>query len=204
MKEYPSVSKEIRNGVSIYAFDKIDGSNIRAEWGRKKKAFWKFGTRTQMIDETDPTFGEAVKIVKEKYEKDLHDIFMQNRYEKAMAFFEFHGNGSFAGRHLKEAHDVTLIDVRVHKKGILLPQDYLKLFGNLDMAKLLYTGNANSEFEELVRNRQLEGMTFEGVICKGPYQFPGQPLMFKIKSKEWLDKLKHYCDGCEIMYNKLS
>ena len=32
---------------------------------------------------------------------------------------------------------------------------------------VLWIGNANSELEELVQSGQLEGMTFEGVVCKG-------------------------------------
>jgi hypothetical protein len=40
MKEYPSIDREIRFGEPIYAFDKLDGSNIRAEWNKKRK-FWK-------------------------------------------------------------------------------------------------------------------------------------------------------------------
>jgi hypothetical protein len=31
MKEYPSISREIHLGLSAYVFDKLDGSNIRAE-----------------------------------------------------------------------------------------------------------------------------------------------------------------------------
>lgn len=30
--------------IYIYAFDKLDGSNIRFEWSRKR-GFYKFGTR---------------------------------------------------------------------------------------------------------------------------------------------------------------
>lgn len=202
MKEYPSIGRDIRNGEKIYAFDKIDGSSCRSEWS-KKRGFYKFGTRTQLIDENDSLWGEIPKIIVGKYEKDLHDIFVANRWEKVICFFEFWGKNSFAGRHQKEPHDVTLFDVSVHKKGILLPQDYLKLFGNLDMAKMLYYGNANSELVEKVKNRQLEGMTFEGVVCKGPMQYPGLPLMFKIKSLEWLNKLKNFCNGDEMLYKQL-
>jgi hypothetical protein len=43
MKTYPSISRDIV-GQPIYAFDKLDGSNIRAEWS-KKNGFHKFGSR---------------------------------------------------------------------------------------------------------------------------------------------------------------
>jgi len=40
MLEYPTIKKEVIN-IPIYAFDKIDGSNIRVEWG-PKNGFYKF------------------------------------------------------------------------------------------------------------------------------------------------------------------
>ena len=86
MKEYHSISREIRYGEKIYAFDKLDGQNFRAEWNRKNK-FYKFGSRTQMVGADDPQFGEAVKLVLCKFEKDLHDLFVKNRFEKAICFF---------------------------------------------------------------------------------------------------------------------
>ena len=49
MKQYPSISGKLVN-TKIYAFDKLDGSNIRGTWS-KKRGFYKFGTRTQMLDE---------------------------------------------------------------------------------------------------------------------------------------------------------
>ena len=201
MKEYPSIGKNVV-GEKIYAFDKLDGSQVRAEWNKKKK-FYKFGTRTRLLDTNDEYWGEAPQIILDKYGKDLHDIFVSNRYEKVICFFEFWGENSFAGTHQKEPHDVTLFDVSVHKKGILLPHDYLKLYGHLDIAKLLYHGNPNAEFIDKVRNSMLEGMTFEGVVCKGPLFRPGLPLMFKVKTLEWLQKLKDYCDGDENMFRKL-
>jgi len=88
MKEYPSISKEIRNGEKIYAFDKLDGQNIRGEWNRKQK-FYKFGSRTQLIGIEDESWKEAIEIIKAKYEKDLNDIFIKNRWDRVICFFEF-------------------------------------------------------------------------------------------------------------------
>jgi hypothetical protein len=36
MKAYRSIDKRIIPNIFIYAFDKLDGSNIRVEWSRKK------------------------------------------------------------------------------------------------------------------------------------------------------------------------
>jgi hypothetical protein len=32
MKSYNSITTKINSEISIYAFDKLDGSNIRSEW----------------------------------------------------------------------------------------------------------------------------------------------------------------------------
>lgn len=36
MKTYPTISRDVLNGMSVYAFAKLDGSNVRAEWSRKQ------------------------------------------------------------------------------------------------------------------------------------------------------------------------
>lgn len=204
MKEYPSIERGyIAKGVPIYAFDKIDGSQIRAEWSRKRK-FSKFGTRGQLIGLEDKEFGEGARLVLSKYERDLHDIFTKERYERVMCFFEFWGKNSFAGRHQNEEHDVALFDIGPHKKGILPPREFLRLTEGLDRVKLLYHGNANEPFIEMVKSRTLEGMTFEGVVCKAQeMKTYGIPIMFKIKSNDWIEKLKNYCKGDNLLFDKL-
>ena len=203
MQKYPSIERGLLvKGMPIYAFDKLDGSHIRAEWSKKKK-FHKFGTRRQLISKSCGDFwGEAPDLIKEKYERDLHDIFVKNRFQKVMCHFEFFGESSFAGRHFDEDHDVVLFDIRANNKGLLLPKDFMKLTDKVETAKLLYHGNANEPFVEQVRNRALEGMTFEGVVCKGVRK--GRHLtMFKIKSRAWLDRLKEWCAGDEHKFQQL-
>jgi len=99
---------------------------------------------------------------------------------------------------------VTLIDVAANKKGFLEPKDFIKYFGHLDIPALLYMGNANSEFVESVRDSTLEGMTFEGVICKGKLISPGCPLMFKVKSTAWYQSLKAKCDDDANLFDRLA
>jgi len=201
MKAYPSISAD-RQNIPVYAFDKKDGSQIRAEWDRKK-LFHKFGSKTQLISDEQPFLKMAPTLVKEKYEKDLSDLFKKERFESVTCFFEFHGPNSFAGQHVDEAQTVTLFDVNPFKKGILAPRDYLKLVGNLDICKLLYHGNCNSEFVDSVKNGTLEGMTFEGVICKAPNGKTPLPIMFKIKNIAWIEKLKTYCKGDVALFHEL-
>lgn len=199
MKEYPSIQGEIV-GQPIYAFDKLDGSNVRAEWS-KKRGFYKFGKRHGLVDETDPLLGEAKGLILESYSESLSRIFSKNRWQTAVGFFEFSGPNSFAGNHADEPHEVVLFDVSAEKKGLLDPRDFLKLFQDqVKTAALLYHGNPNSILEDAVRSGQLEGMTFEGVVCKGKFVSPGRPLMFKIKNRAWIDKVKGlYADKPDLL-----
>ena len=74
MREYPHIDYGTGiYGENVYAFDKLDGSNIRVEWNRrnaKKSAFTggftKFGTRTQIISKTNQHFGDSVDIFMDK------------------------------------------------------------------------------------------------------------------------------------------
>ena len=43
MKGYPSIPREVQHSLNVYAFDKLDGSQIRAEW-TQKNGFFKFGS----------------------------------------------------------------------------------------------------------------------------------------------------------------
>lgn len=41
-------------------------------------------------------------------------------------------------------------------------------------------------------------------MCKGPFVSPGLPLMFKVKSRAWLDRLRGMCGGDEDRFKRLS
>jgi RNA ligase len=203
LKSYPEIQHGIRRGVRIYAFDKLDGSNVRVEWTRKR-GFTKFGKRNGLIDDSNEFLPEAPKLIQEKYEDDLCRIFKAQRWEQATAYFEFFGENSFAGNHEHELHDVVLFDVTVFKKGFLEPNRFLRLFGDLDIPALLYQGNFTSDIERQVREGTLPGMTFEGVVCKGSWdKKKGRPLMFKYKSEKWINQLRAYCGGNEALFRKM-
>lgn len=203
MKQYPEISTDIVQGQAVYAFDKCDGSNIRAEWTRKN-GFLKFGSRTRLLDRAEKPLGEAVDLFMAESGDDLAARFKDARWQEATAFFEFWGANSFAGTHMDEKHFVSLFDISVHKKGLLLAKDFLDLTEGLQRVKLLYHGNANHPFIDSVKEGRLEGMTFEGVVCKGPYKTPGMPRMFKIKNQAWFDKLRGLCQGDEEKFRRLS
>jgi hypothetical protein len=202
MKQYPSISAEISN-ISCYVFNKLDGSNIRAEW-TSKNGFYKFGTRHRLLGEDEPVIGKAISIIKSKY-SNLTQILKQSRTQRAICFFEFWGPNSAFGQHDKnEEQTVTLIDVDFYKKGILPPKEFLDMFAEIDHASLLYHGSINCEFIESIRNGTLPGIGNEGVVCKGPFDRKlGSPIMFKIKRNDWYERLKEYCKGNKKLFEEL-
>jgi len=202
LEQYPSIDKIIRN-THIYAYDKLDGSNIRAEWTRKT-GFTKFGSRRQLIDESHTLLGEAIPLFNDKYADVLDEIFRKQKYQKATAFFEFYGENSFAGFHEDEPHDVTLFDVHIYKQGLMSPQEFNKVFKRVDTAPLLFQGKPTAEFVESVQAGTLEGMTFEGVVCKAGYDNRNKLASFKIKNKAWLTRLKDKCGNDEKMFTALA
>ena len=205
MKQYPSITKDVRKDIYIYAFDKLDGSNIRAEWN-SKKGFYKFGSRTQLIDSSHNTLGKAISLIKEKYESDLAKVFKDQHWQNVLCFFEFHGPTSFAGLHsANEEQTVTLLDVNVYKQGLMEPEQFIKLFGHLDIPRVLFEGIVNADLFDAVKQSTLEGMTLEGIVCKGASDNNAKmPIMFKIKSQRWLEKLKEHCKDDESLFAKLA
>jgi hypothetical protein len=194
MKTYPKIEYHNKGifGDTVYAFDKLDGSNIRAEWNRKR-GWYKFGTRKQMINEGDENFGDAVPIFLNKYGDDLDKVFRKT-YPNAMSvvvFGEYVGENSFSGQHEDDdVKDVVLFDVNLYKKGFIPPKDFYNNFGHLHIPKLVYKGEYNNDLIKDIQNN-IWGLK-EGVICKGTRKTKGDELvwMTKIKTKEWLDKVK--------------
>lgn len=204
MKTYPSISYATESHLPIYAFDKLDGSNIRVEW-TSKKGWHKFGTRHRLLDETDPIFGQAPKLIADKYGDPLAKALKDAGYDRAVCFFELRGPTSFAGMHnLQERLTVTLFDVAPFNHGILMPDRFIKLFGHLEHAPLLYQGPCTTDFIQSVYDSTLPGMTFEGVVCKSVNDKKTKmPVMFKQKSRAWLDKLHAYCGDNKELLNAL-
>ena len=202
MKQYVSIPRTIHYGLPVYMFDKLDGSNVRAEWTRKG-GFGKFGSRRRLIGSDQPYLEEAEDLML-SWEDSLVEVFTKQRWDKVTAFFEFWGPSSFAGKHVQESHRVSLIDVDIYKKGILRPKEFVDLFGHLEIAKLLYHGSMTHPIEDQIRSGTLPGITFEGVVCKAlPLKNGYPPLMFKIKTDAWVEKLKAHCAGDEKLFQLL-
>lgn len=202
MKEYPSIphQKEGHFGKKCLAFDKLDGSNMRFEWSKKRfkkgesnNGFYKSGTRTQMIDRNHEIFGNAVDIFHKKYSESLAKIFTNHKNYKNtdsfIVFAEYVGKNSFAGQHTdnSEDMDVVLFDVNPHKKGIISGFEFVDIFGNLHIPEIVYEGNYNKEFVHDVQNGKYN--VSEGVVAKGA------GWQCKVKTKEWVTKVKEKMSG---------
>ena len=130
MKSYDSIEYYGDNwGLPVIAFDKIDGSNFRAEFS-PKRGLYKFGTRNMMIDENHETFGFAIDIFKKKYEESLTSIFKSKTYRDTLSFVcfaELIGIKSEFGQHdfLNDTFDIVLFDIAQYKKGFVPPKHCL-------------------------------------------------------------------------------
>ncbi len=177
-------------GQEVWAFDKLDGQNLRFECNFKR-GFYKFGSRTQMISQKDEQFGEAVNIFMKKYSEPLMNILYRKiaktKLDVFTVFAEYCGENSFAGRHVDgEKLDVVLFDIWAYKKDWVEPQRFIDEFGHLGIPELIYQGELTDRFIKDVQDNKF-GLK-EGVIAKGVYE--KDIFMSKIKTKEWLNKVR--------------
>jgi hypothetical protein len=215
MKEYNSIPKLLDDGTlrgeQVVAFNKLDGQNFRVKYtprGLTKKQFTNFGSRTQLVDETNEQLGDAVRFFKQHYEDVLRDIIVNNSGKKAIfngaeeitLFFEWYGPNSFDGFHQPgdEMH-LALFDVFIKKKGFVEPKDFIELFCDDDRVEtpdVVYVGKLTADFIQSIQENDWtkEGCQYpnvkEGVVLKRSTRLPGQRLpMSKVKTKWWLDRL---------------
>lgn len=188
MKAYPSIPKGCIQHFKAHVFDKIDGSCLRFCF-TKKRGWHKYGTRTRLFDQSDLIFGPAIDIFHNGLAKQIADIAIAQKWEEVIAFAEFYGPNSFAGIHLSDDPKfLALFDISVHRKGILPPNEFLKLFGNLEIANFLGIVDWNKDFVLRVRRGLIDGITFEGVVGKGVIK--NKLTMEKAKTQKWIDKVK--------------
>jgi hypothetical protein len=204
MKEYHSINGPSKAPhLPCYGFLKIDGSNIRCGWTRKK-GWHKFGTRKRMIDHTDPVFGRAIPLFLEKFGDDLEKIFKKEKLfhgiREVVVFSEFFGSKSFAGMHFPDETQWNIVpfDVNPVGKGIISPKEFLDHFGHLKVAELVYQGNMGEQLVQDVRKEnfslessyEIKTEVPEGIICKGIQKINNCYWMCKIKTERYKAELK--------------
>lgn len=194
MKQYPSIPSGI--GAQFFemenaaVFEKLDGTNFRVAWSRKK-GFSKFGSRRRLFDQTDQQFGFAVGLFNQTLAEPLAKILTDARLQEALLFGELWGDKSFAG--FFEPDDplrISIFDACFDKKGFLSPQDFRKSFeGRVPTPRFLGQHHWTRGFVDRVFNGEIEGASFEGVVGKIKAR-GGELLMAKAKTRVWLEAVK--------------
>jgi len=196
MKEYPKIEYYNKGifGTNVIAFDKLDGNNIRCEWSRKR-GFYKFGTRTNLIDKYSEDFAQVIPLFMEKYNESLSKVFVDKykKVENFVVFSEYVGPNSFAGVHDPEdTLDIHLFDVNQYKKGFISPWEFVSNFGHLDIPTIIYEGKFDQDLiDDIKRNKY--GLK-EGVIVKGLYKTKKEGEIvwqIKIKTLQWLEIIRY-------------
>jgi hypothetical protein len=184
MKEYPSIPAaadllarpDAYLGRPFVAFDKLDGSNIRAERDRQK-GWHRFGSRRRLLDPSLPFLGQVIRLILDGYGDRLARAFTDDpalrRPQEATAYFEFLGPHSFAGIHdpvelgvpANEPFRVVLIDVNLHRRGFVSAEEFIQRFAHLGTPRVVHRGELTGEFIADVRAGRFG--TGEGVVCKG-------------------------------------
>ena len=211
MKEYWSIPGP-RNALSKHegqeciGFYKHDGSNLRFEYSRKQ-GWYKSGTRNRLFDETDNEYGRAIEIFNNTHAEGLEKVFRDKypKFDRAIVYCEFFGPNSFAGWHCwTDQFELKLFDVDIHKRGFVLPREFVENFGHLNTPEVLYEGPFNQELVDNVKENYLgeEIVLEEGIVIKGgatQHKF----WMAKIKTKWWLNELKKKAEKIDSLKSVL-
>jgi len=211
MKTYQSIpgpSKAPRE--HCIAFCKYDGRNIRVEWS-KKRGWDKFGSRRRLFDRQDPEYGPVITLFADQFAEGMERIFRDNKdfrgVDKAVAFLEYFGPNTFAGLLVDDdPMELRLLDVNIHKKGILPPSAFLKAFGRLPIAEPVYEGNFNRKFVKDVQEGKYpvkEGVVAKGVNSKAKNQRHAL-WMAKVKTNWWYETLKKKAEEIESLRQVLA
>lgn len=186
MKDYPSIPRDFRE-FDAYVFDKLDGSSMRSEWS-KKSGWYKHGRRKGLLDDSNPHLAQVPTLFERLLAEPLAKIATDNKWRHMVVFYEFWGSKSVAGLHVDgDPKTLSLFDVAADKKGILPPKEFIKHFeGKVQTAEFLGRYRWNRSFIEKVRNNEIEGITFEGVVGKGGTK-TNNIVRAKAKTQTWLD-----------------
>jgi hypothetical protein len=197
---YPKIPGSSEAPLSrCIAFEKYDGTNLHWVWDREF-GWITFGTRRDSfhLDETGirefhrehPGLDEGPALFEADYAQQLEAVFQSHEAyrttNQATVFTEFFSPGSFAGMHRKgDPRQLILFDVLVDA-GMIGPDQFVRDFGHLKIARVVYQGKLTGKFADDVRKGKY-GVA-EGVVCKGG---SGENLwMVKIKTNDYMARLK--------------
>jgi hypothetical protein len=205
VKQYPSIPRGIGQDFrefDAHVFDKLDGSNLRFEWSRKR-GWHRQGTRHRLFDLSDPQFGPALPMFRETWSEQLSRKFTDDRLQEAIVFLEYWDSSCLGGRSAdpEAVKRLTLIDVNVHRRGFVAPMEFVREYAPLgDTAAYLGQTRWTRGFVERVYEGDVEGITLEGVVGKGGEGH--SRIMSKAKTRIWLEAIKaRYADEAESIIN---
>ena len=202
MLHYPKIpdSRQAGHGRCV-VFEKYDGTNLHWDWERDF-GWHSFGTRRDAFNLTAQGIAdfqakhdhltETVTIFETTLADGCAEVFNTHpayqMHPRFKIFAEFLGAHSFAGLHKNEdPKELRLFDVEAEGFGLLGPQQFVRDFGHLPIARVLYQGKFTGALVEDVRRGRYN--VAEGVICKGGSG--GSDLwMVKIKTAAYLERLK--------------
>ncbi len=191
------------------AFEKYDGTNLHWVW-EFELGWYAFGTRRNRFDFDDmgiaefnaahPGLEEAPEIFQRDFANQLSEIFRENQQYNSpeiTVFTEFFGPNSFAGMHKQDdPKQLVLFDVQIDEV-IILPEQFIRDFKQLNIARVIYRGKLTGKFIDDVREGKY-GVT-EGVVCKGGGD--DRLWMVKIKTYAYMQRLqKTFKDNWEAYW----
>ena len=210
MDRYPSIPKTLPEkywNKEFYWFMKFDGQNFRAEWN-SKRGWYKFGSKNQMVDESDTYWRHAIKLFRDTSGKELDKYLRDNKHEHCIVFCEYFGLYSFAGNHthFMENKDlpqsewnmcVVPIDIKIDRKGFLPPDKFLELAKTLDGNAYDETFRAplNDETINYIKHdgpNEIELWMHEGFV--GKRMEGNQLIMIKVKTDWWINEVNRAFD----------
>lgn len=192
MEDYPSIPRStgsaFREIPGAYVFDKLDGSSMRSEWNRKR-GWYKHGRRKGLLDDSNPALTVVPELFEATLAEPLERLAKDNRWAHLVVFYEFWGPESLAGQHGEnDPKRLTLFDAAVDKKGFLGPAEFRKTFEDVvDSARFLGRVNWTRGYVEQVRQNEVEGITFEGVVAKAGLKH--DIVRAKAKTQSWIDRV---------------
>lgn len=193
MKDYPSIPQSTGSKFfeipDALIFDKLDGSSLRAEWS-KNKGWFKFGRRNGLLDDSNPQLKASLKLFEVTMAEPLEKIIFDQRWSHLIVFYEFWGRQSLGGLHVDEdPKSLTLFDADADKRGIIDPRTFRCIFEDrVATPRFLGRHNFTRGFAAHVRDNDVPGITFEGVVAKAGY---GHDIVrAKAKTQQWIDAIK--------------